>query len=253
MISPAGVAVACASRAGEVGRYICTVFLPSTRPAPRNPPRAPPARPCSPRSAGQGKRWRSSQRPGGTDGETPWLAPTHHDSPTRRLVFALPQAPGQAVGERIRPAVTRAGAAGAATPRERVLEPRHAPPRGCAGCWYPGAASRVRIDSRRYANTALRYIIRRRRTVSPQLQTEAVLRRRVRTPAGRGAEPCGVARHNTEDRRKGRARCGCKEAMLKSCRRGAHHSGFCWNSTARPQRQRVLITASAANQRQSRM
>ena len=142
---------------------------------------------------------------------------------------------------------------GAATPRERVLEPRHAPPRGCAGCWYPGAASRVRIDSRRYANTALRYIIRRRRTVSPQLQTEAVLRRRVRTPAGRGAEPCGVARQNTEDRRKGRARCGCKEAMLKSCRRGAHHSGFCCNSTARPQRQRVLITASAANQRQSRM
>ena len=142
---------------------------------------------------------------------------------------------------------------GAATPRERVLEPRHAPPRGCAGCWYPGAASRVRIDSRRYANTALRYIIRRRRTVSPQLQTEAVLRRRVRTPAGRGAEPCGVARQNTEDRRKGRARCGCKEAMLKSCRRGAHHSSFCCNSTARPQRQRVLITASAANQRQSRM
>ena len=132
--------------------------------------------------------------------------------------------------------------------QKRNLEPRHAPPRGCAGCWYPGAASRVRIDSRRYANTALRYIIRRRRTVSPQLQTEAVLRRRVRTPAGRGAEPCGVARQNTEDRRKGRARCGCKEAMLKSCRRGAHHSGFCWNSTARPQRQRVLITASAANQ-----
>ena len=137
---------------------------------------------------------------------------------------------------------------GAATPRERVLEPRHAPPRGCAGCWYPGATSRVRIDSRRYANTALRYIIRRRRTVSPQLQTEAVLRRRVRTPAGRGAEPCGVARQNTEDRRKGRARCGCKEAMLKSCRRGAHHSGFCCNSPARPQRQWVLITASAANQ-----
>ena len=79
-------------------------------------------------------------------------------------------------------------------------------------------------------------------------QTEAVLRRRVRTPAGRGAEPCGVARQNTEDRRKGRARCGCKEAMLKSCRRGAHHSGFCCNSPARPQRQWVLITASAANQ-----
>ena len=52
--------------------------------------------------------------------------------------------------------------------------------------------------------------------------------------AGRGAEPCGVARQNTEDRRKGRARCGCKEAMLKSCRRGAHHSGFCCNSSARP-------------------
>ena len=118
---------------------------------------------------------------------------------------------------------------------------------------YVVALPRVRIDSRRYANTALRYIIRRRRTVSPQLQTEAVLRRRVRTPAGRGAEPCGVARQNTEDRRKGRARCGCKEAMLKSCRRGAHHSGFCCNSTARPQRQRVLITASAANQRRSRM
>ena len=66
--------------------------------------------------------------------------------------------------------------------------------------------------------------------------------------AGRGAEPCGVARQNTEDRRKGRARCGCKEAMLKSCRRGAHHSGFCCNSPARPQRQWVLITASAANQ-----
>eukprot|EP01046_Picozoa_sp_COSAG06_P099583 COSAG06_NODE_45698_length_352_cov_2.833992_1_plen_64_part_01 len=40
---------------------------------------------------------------------------------------------------------------------------------------------------------------------SPQLQTEVVLWRRVRTPAGRGAEPCGVARQNTEDRRKGRA------------------------------------------------
>ena len=116
MISPAGVAAACASRAGEAGRYSCTVFLPSTRPAPRNPPRAPPARPCSPRSAGQGKRWRSSQRPGGTDGETPWLAPTHHDSPTRRLVLALPHAPGQAVGERIRPAVTWAGASSSSVP-----------------------------------------------------------------------------------------------------------------------------------------
>jgi hypothetical protein len=84
MISPAGVAVACASRAGEAGRYSCTVFLPSTRLAPRNPPRAPPTRPSSPRSAGQGNRfrWGSSQRPGGTDGETPWLASTHHGSPT---------------------------------------------------------------------------------------------------------------------------------------------------------------------------
>ena len=143
MISPAGVAVACASRAGEAGRYICTVFLPSTRPAPRNPPRAPPARPCSPRSAGQAKRWRSSQRPGGTDGETPWLASTHHDSPTRRLVLALPQAPGQVVGERIRPAVTRAGASGAAAPRERVLDratrrlavaPDAGTPAPCPGC-----------------------------------------------------------------------------------------------------------------------
>jgi len=111
----------------------------------------------------------------------------------------------------------------------------------------------MRIDARPYANMALRYII------SPQLQTEAVLWRRVRSPAGRGAEPCGLARQNTPaedprgknpDRGKGRAGCGRKEAMLTRCRRGAYRSGFCCNSAARPQRQRVRITASAANQRQ---
>ena len=114
----------------------------------------------------------------------------------------------------------------------------------------------MRIDARPYANMALRYII------SPQLQTEAVLWRRVRSPAGRGAEPCGLARQNTPaedprgknpDRGKGRAGCGRKEAMLTRCRRGAYRSAFCCNSAARPQRQRVRITASAANQRQEQL
>ena len=183
-------------------------------------------------------------------GQAPQPAHIRDKSTTARRKKTLPKAPGRAAVAKARPAVTPAWVSRTSKAKSR---PRHAPPRGCAGCWDPGAVSRMRIDPRRYANTALRYTIRRRRTVSPQLQTEAVLRRRVRTPAGRGAEPCGVARQNTEDRRKGRARCGCKEAMLKSCRRGAHHSGFCCNSTARPQRQRVLITASAANQRQSRI
>ena len=70
----------------------------------------------------------------------------------------------------------RPGTAGAAPPG--CVSTRRRPLRGgpSTHCWYPGAVSRMRIDPRRYANTALRYTIRRRRTVSPQLQTEVVLR-----------------------------------------------------------------------------
>jgi hypothetical protein len=183
-------------------------------------------------------------------GQAPQPAHIRDKSTTARRKKTLPKAPGRAAVAKTRPAVTPAWVSRTSKAKSR---PRHAPPRGCAGCWYPGAVSRMRIDPRRYANTALRYTIRRRRTVSPQLQTEAVLRRRVRTAAGRGAEPCGAARQNTEDRRKARARCGCKEAMMRRWRRDAHQSGYCCNSPARPQRQRVLITATAANQGQSRV